>query len=303
MSSGKTEQTVFFGSGPVAAKSLELLLEHTDVEAVITKPRAPHHRGSVPVLELAEARNLPLFTVSSKRELDTLVREHTFKSRYGVLIDFGIIVSQQTIDSFPLGIINSHFSLLPYLRGADPITWSIANGDHETGVSLMLIDEGMDTGKLLAQKNLVLSQTETTPILTNSLIKLSDSLLRDFVPHYLDGELAPYDQPDQENATYSRKLDKSDSVINWNRPAKDIERKIRAFQGWPQSRMRLNNLDVIITVAHVVDQCGVPAAHGLDGDQLVVFAGEKALSIDMIKPSGKKEMPISAFLTGYKQQL
>jgi len=303
MNSGKTEQTVFFGSGPVAAASLELLLTHTNVEAVITKPKPPHHRGSVPVLELAEKHNLPVVTVSTKQEVDNALTGHTFASRYGVLIDFGIIVSRAAIEHFPLGIINSHFSLLPYLRGADPITWSIANGDHETGVSLMLIDEGMDTGKLLAQKNLVLSKTETTPTLTNSLIELSDSLIRDFVPHYLEGELTPYDQQNQENATYSRKLDKSDSIIDWSDSAVNIERKIRSFQGWPQSRTRLNNLDVIITAAHVVDERGAPAAHRVEDDQLVVFTGEKALSIDTLKPSGKKEMPISAFLAGYKQQL
>ena len=95
--------------------------------------------------------------------------EQSFASPYAILIDFGIIVSRQVIDYFPLGIINSHFSLLPHLRGADPITRAIANGDPKTGVSLMLIDEGMDTGKLLTSRVLPIEPTDTTPSLTHNL--------------------------------------------------------------------------------------------------------------------------------------
>src|SRR5690606_4373254 len=152
MSSGmnlKTESCVFFGSGPVAARCLELLLEHTEVEAVITKPRPVGHRGKVPVLELAESRGLTVYTAADKSALDTLISENNLLSHYAILIDFGIIVSQAVIDSFPLGIINSHFSLLPQLRGADPITFSILEGHDKTGVSLMLVERGMDTGKLI----------------------------------------------------------------------------------------------------------------------------------------------------------
>lgn len=303
MISGKTEQAIFFGSGPVAAASLELLIEHTTVEAVVTKPRATHHRGSVPVVELAEARGLTTHTVSSKKELDQLIDQEIFTSRYGILIDFGIIVSRHTIDKFELGIINSHFSLLPLLRGADPITWSIANGDSETGASLMLIDEGMDTGQLIAQETLALDHTETTPTLTDSLITLSDSLLQDFVPQYLEGNLTPYDQPNQEDATYSRKLDKIDGIIDWSESAVVIERKIRAFAEWPQSRTTLGKLDVIITSAHVVDSKGAPGKYDVKENQLIIYAGDKALSIDTLKPAGKKEMPIGAFLQGYKAKL
>lgn len=165
MTSGKTNQTVFFGSGPVAAKCLELLAKHTEIEVVITKPRPPHHRGDVPVITLAEKLGLPILTAGNKKELDALVASHQFASEYAILIDFGIIVSQKVIDVFPRGIINSHFSLLPKLRGADPITWAIANGDEKSGVSLMLIDEGMDTGKLITQKTLHFAPNETTPSL------------------------------------------------------------------------------------------------------------------------------------------
>lgn len=303
MNSGQTEQTVFFGSGPVAARSLELLLKHTGVEAVITKPAAAHHKGPVPVLELANKHNLPIFTVQNKGDLDKLVADHQFASRYAVLIDFGIIVSQKVIDTFPLGIINSHFSLLPHLRGADPITWSIAGGDKKTGVSLMLVDAGLDTGKLLTYRTLHLKGNETSPSLTADLIALSDNLLSEFVPRYLTGGITPKNQPHPKRATYSRKLTKQDGVIDWHSPAEQIERSIRAFIEWPQSRTQLNGLDVIITSAQVVNGSGAPGTYVVSGKELIIYTGKKALSIQALKPAGKKEMPVAAFLAGYSNKL
>ncbi len=149
-SGAKTKPSVvFFGTGPVAARSLELLLENFAIEAIVTKPRPAHHRGSVPVLTVAENHSLPTVLVSSKHEASDAVQKANFKSNVGVLIDFGIIVSRDVIDAFPRGIINSHFSLLPEWRGADPITFSLLSGQKKTGVSLMHLVEAMDEGPLL----------------------------------------------------------------------------------------------------------------------------------------------------------
>ena len=292
--SGINEPCIFFGSGPVAAKCLELLLDHTLIEAVVTKPRPAHHKGSVPVLELAQARGLRFYTVSSKNDVDEVLTREQFTSRYGILIDFGIIVSRAAIDAFPPGIINSHFSLLPHLRGADPITWAIANGDEKTGVSLMLVDEGMDTGKLLTYRTLHIGERETTPELTDRLIALSDVLLQEFVPPYLSGNLNAKNQPHPTRATYSRKLSKQDGIIDWNKPAAQIEREIRAFIGWPASRTTLGSVDVIIIAAHV----------STTEEALSIRCGDgNYLTIDILKPAGKKEMPVQAFLAGYKSKL
>ena len=303
ISGTKRSTTVFFGSGPVAAASLERLLLHTEIEAVITKPRLAHHKGTVPVLELAEQHGLPVFTVSSRSQLDDLVKTHHFLSQYGVLIDFGIIVNQATIDAFPLGIINSHFSLLPHLRGADPITWAIADGDDKTGVSLMLVDAGLDTGKLLTSKTLHLDHTETAPILTKRLIQLSDALIQEYVPLYLSGELIPRAQPHPDRATYSRKLTKADGIVDWNESATVIERKIRAFLGWPGSRTRLGDVDLTITQACVakIGQA-TPGEIMFEKSRLFVGTGQDWLEILSLKPAGKKEMPIQAFLAGYRNK-
>ncbi len=304
MSSGQTNLTVFFGTGPVAAASLELLVKHTAVEAVVTKPNPTHHRHNAPVIEMAKKLDLPLVLAGSKSELDQAVDSANFTSSYAVLIDFGIIVSQRVIDTFHRGIINSHFSLLPLLRGADPISFSILQGLPETGVSLMLIDEGMDTGKLLAQRSMKLDGSETTPTLTNKLVELSDVLLCEYLSEYLAGDLAPYSQPDASRATYSRKLAKAESQLDWTKSATVLEREVRAFLGWPGSKTSLNGIDVTITGATVGSPTTLePGTLSVTDSSLSIAASDRLLVIDALKPAGKKEMPIRAFLSGYRSKL
>lgn len=300
--SGKIS-VVFFGSGPVAARCLELLMQNFDIEAVVTKPKPPHHKYEVPVLQVAQKYGLPILTASDKKELNTLIAANTFGSHLAILIDFGIIVSQQVIDTFPLGIVNSHFSLLPRWRGADPITFAITSGDTKTGVSLLLIDAGMDTGKLLTTRTIQLSPNETSATLTERLIHLSDELLIEFIPQYITGDVIPKNQPHPNRAKYSRKLTKQDGIIDWSMPAEQIERNIRGYIEWPQSRATLNGLDVIITSAQVVATTGIPGEYTINGKELIIYAATNALSVKALKPAGKKEMPVSAFLAGYSKNL
>ena len=299
-----SETIVFFGSGPVAAKSLELLARDFTIEAVITKPRATHHRGDVPVITLAEKLGLKLLTASNKKELDELFATNPVSSRVAILIDFGIIVSQSVIDYFPLGIINSHFSLLPEWRGADPITFAILSGQKETGVSLMLLVEAMDEGPLLAQDIMQLPNWITTPELTDGLVARSYALLVDVVPKYIAGEIKPYPQYDDiKEPTYSRKLTKDDGVIDWAKTAVQIEREVRAFLDWPKSRTAIAGKEVIVTAAHAADRKLKPGQVVIDGKQLLVGTCEKALAIDKLKPAGKNEMTSEAFIAGHKDLL
>lgn len=298
-----SEPIVFFGSGPVAAKSLRLLAQEFTIEAVVTKPRPPHHKGDVPVLSVAEELSLPVKTATNKRELDELVEQRPFRSRIGVLIDFGIIVSQKAIDYFPLGIVNSHFSVLPEWRGADPITFAILSGQKQTGVSLMLLVEAMDEGPLIGYGEYDLPPHVTTPELTEHLINLSYALLKHNVPRYIAGEYkgAPQTITGRE-VSYSRKLTKEDGILDWSKPAAQLEREIRAFVEWPKSRGKLGGIEAIITKAHVIDQSGPAGNVTILDRQPAVYCGEQALVIDYLKPSGKKEMTGEAFLAGYKNQ-
>lgn len=298
-----SNKIVFFGSGPVAARSLELLSKYCIVEAVITKPRAPGHHGDVPVIEVATSLDLPFFTTNSRQELDVLVQKQKFTSRLGILIDFGIIVSPQIIHSFPLGIINSHFSLLPQWRGADPITFSILSGQKETGVSLMLLTAGMDEGPILAYAPYELAPDITTPLLTAELINVSDGLLREIIPLYLAGAIAAQPQNENEPPSYSRKLTKEDGRINWHKHAAVIEREIRAFVEWPKSYSTIAGVAVIITKAHLSSLAGPPGSFAIINKELVAFCGTGALVIDALKPAGKREMQAKAFIAGYGKKL
>lgn len=307
------QSVVFFGTGPVAAQSLALLSKNFVIEAVITKPKPRHHRGTFPVIDIALERSLPIQYVTDKQSVSILMKQHHFKSTVGVLIDFGIIVTSDVINAFEKGIVNSHFSLLPEWRGADPITFSILSGQEKTGVSLMLLVQKMDEGPLLDQSIVTIANNDTASSLTRKLITASDTLLQKTLPSYIQGEVIAEDQIvatllDQKTPTYSSKIAKSDGVIDWSKPAVRIEREVRAYLGWPQSKTILGSIDVIVTKAHAVlsqppeSQPGDITAVGEMG-VLMIATSNGSLCIERLKPVGKKEMDASSFLSGYKDRL
>lgn len=303
----------FFGSGPVAAKSLELLIDKFNIEAVITKPKPKYHKGDFPVISVAESNNIKVHTVSDKTELSRLIASNKVTTEVAILIDFGIIVSQDVINHFPRGIINSHFSILPEWRGADPITFSILSGQKQTGVSLMLLVEAMDEGPLLGFGTLELNGEEYSNELTNKLIELSTSLITDLVPNYLkskDPKAVTLTQEESCKArgidfvpTYSRKLNKNDGLMDFSKPAVILEREIRAFIEWPKSRTNLADIDVIITKAVVVNNSGKSGDFSIDEGKLFLYCSDKSLEIISIKPAGKSEMTAKSFIAGYKDRI
>lgn len=306
---------VYFGTGPVAAESLELLTEYFSVEAVVTKPRPPHHKGSFPVLDVAARYEIPVITVSNATEVSEAVINANFASSVAVLIDFGIIVRQDVIDSFPLGILNSHFSLLPQWRGADPITFSILSGQKQTGVSLMKVVEKLDEGDVVAFGLYDMDGTETNASLTHDLVNLSAGLLRDSLPRYIEN---PRAKPQLEIAdlvpevayprkpSYSQKISKQYGAIDLSKPAAELEREVRAYIGWPGSHAVIAGKDVVITAAHVADN----TLENVDkksifiaNKQLCLQTADGILVIDSLKPASKPNMPASAFLAGYGNKI
>lgn len=294
-----SNKIVFFGSGPVAAKSLELLLDNFECEAIITKPSTKDEM-------LAIAPKVPVFTVSNKSELDEVIRAEHFASKLGILIDFGILVSQEVIDSFDFGIVNSHFSLLPQWRGADPITFSILSGQQKTGVSLMLLVEPMDEGPLLAYAEHEIAAKTTTPELTKQLIELSDRLLKEYLPLYLASKITPHPQTVTEaTLSYSRKLTKQDGLLDFHKPAAVLEREIRAFIEWPKSRTTIAGKDVVILQARVepAGKNKVGMISKTTNKEIAIATKDGTLIIEALKPAGKQAMPVSAFLAGYGSKL
>lgn len=304
----KTSQTiVFFGSGPVAAESLRLLQQHCKIEAIVTKPSTELEMKAV-------SSDTPIYTVSSKSELDNLIQEKTFVSSYGILIDFGIIVSQNVINTFEKGIINSHFSLLPEWRGADPITFSILSGQKTTGVSLMLLVEAMDEGPILAFGLQDITPTTTGPELTKSLIYLSDGLLKTEIPRYVAGTTKLIAQEDISNKmmldypntpTYSRKLTKQDGILDFNKSAKELEAEVRAFIEWPKSRTEIAGKDVVVLKATADDDYtgDIGTIFKTESKQIGIQTKQGALIIEELKPAGKNAMPAKSFLAGYGNKL
>ena len=290
----KSGPIVFFGSGPVAAKSLYFISKHFQIEAIITKAVPEYHKGIAPVEELAKKLGIITYFANSKSEIDELFNHHHFISRLGILVDYGVIVSENIIKSFELGILNSHFSLLPQWRGADPITFSLLSGQQKTGVSLMIIEPTMDTGKIIVQKSLKINKTDTTPLLTDKLIDLSNQLLEQYVPMYLSGNIKPRRQPHPDRATYSRKLTKNDGLIDANKPAHQLECEVRAYSGWPKSYTKFNNKDIIITKAHVSKIADTILDIQCQDSQYLIID-------ELIAPSGKKMSAIN-FLNGYNQE-
>jgi methionyl-tRNA formyltransferase len=304
-----SEPIVFFGSGPVAAKALELLQASFDIEAVVTKPQPLHHKEVFPVLATAEKYALPVLTARTKNELNVLFAQQKLQSRLAVLIDYGIIVSQEIIDYFPLGIVNSHFSILPEWRGADPITFAILSGQEQTGVSLMMLVEAMDEGPLLGYGEYDLPADITTPQLTDYLIGLSHALLEHEIPRYIASEAKPAPQTITKRAvSYSRKLTKQDGALDWDKPAAQLEREIRAFIEWPKSRTTIAGKDVIITKAHVAPSHDTEAKPGKieivkEAGAIMVATSDGIFCIDQLKPAGKREMSATEFIIGYSPEL
>ncbi|GAC1388345.1 MAG: methionyl-tRNA formyltransferase [Candidatus Saccharimonadales bacterium] len=302
----KSDTVVFFGSGPVAATSLRLLAQNFTVEAVITKPQPVHHHAIFPVLEEAQRLKLPVITPNNRQALSDVFHTTNFKSRVGVVIDYGFIINNDVFNSFPLGIINSHFSKLPEWRGADPISFSILSGQPYTAVSLMRIVEKMDEGPLLAvSEDIKITPETTTPLLTSKLIQLSNDLLKLYLPKYMAGTMDLIPQNTQATtATYSRKLTKQDGILDFNKPAVQLEREIRAFVEWPKSHVSIYGKDVIVTKAHV--EPGLPGTCAIGTIQIdtishkiLIPTVKDMLSIDHLKPSGKNEMSADSFLRGY----
>lgn len=303
-----TSKTIlFFGTEDFSAVTLEALIAHGfHIGAIITKPDARRGRSSTlskpRVKELGEIHGIPVWQPSKLKDIvDDIAR---FDAPVGVLVSFGKIIPQSIIDLFEPGIINLHPSLLPKYRGPSPIEAAILAGDDTTGISIMQLSAAMDAGPVYIQEPYSLSQTETSLELYNALGTRGSEMLVRALPHIFDGTLMPLEQID-ELATYCQLISKQDGEINWRKPAVQLEREIRAFLGWPGSRTTLNDIELIITRAQVyAGSFGSPGEYKITSDDtLLVQTDDQALRILTVKPVGKKEMPIKAFLAGYSHKL
>lgn len=302
---------VFFGTEDFSLITLRALVEGGfSIAAVVTKPDSQQGRGRKLTPPAVKSYALEHdITVLQPQKLTEITDYITsLNDPIGVLVSYGKIIPQSIIDLFDPGIINVHPSLLPKYRGPSPIETAILNGDKETAVSIMQLSAAMDAGPVYGYTPLTLTGTETSLELYETLGNLGAQTLIKLFPLILCGEASGLPQ-DDEQATYCHLITKSDGIIDWNKGAERIEREIRAYQGWPQSRTTLGKVDVIITAATAVWHSSNLAPGELkiiteDGTTaLFVGTSDGDIQIDTLKPLGKQKMPVKAFLAGYRSQL
>ena len=302
-------RTIFLGSGSFAVPILEALVSSpaTDVVGVISAPDRPIGRGAVvtPVPVAARARELGLPLIQPDRIRDPAAVEAVAALRpvLGVLADYGQIVPAAILDLPSSGILNVHPSLLPRHRGATPIPAAILAGDRETGVTLIRMDEGLDTGPIVAAKHLALDGTETAPDLEARAAEAGAELIATTLGPWLRGELAARPQP-AEGATLTRPLRREDGRLDPARSAAELERQVRALQPWPGTfvetdagRIKVLRAVVASLAGGTPARPGPPGSFG-EGPGLRLHTADGDLILVEVQPAGGRPMTGEDLLLG-----
>jgi methionyl-tRNA formyltransferase len=300
---------VFIGTPDFAVPSLRrLAAAGHKISTVVTQPDRPAGRGrhlSPPPIKLAaEQLGLTVLQPPTLRDAAVLDQLRALNPEAMVAVAYGQILRQELLDIAPRGVLNVHPSLLPRHRGASPIAGAILAGDDETGVTIMLMDAGMDSGPILAQRRVPLSGDETTGTLTAALAELGADLLTETLPRWLAGEITPQPQ-DTAQATVTRLINKEDGAIDWTLPAIEISRRVRAYNPWPGAATALNDEPLHIWRASP-DQGSsgdlpgtivVPPPELID-PALIIQTGDGLLTIHELQRAGRKPLSAADFLRG-----
>lgn len=291
---------IFMGTPDFSVTSLHLLVESGyTVVAVYTQPPRPagrgHHVIASPVHQYASSRGIPVFTpksLKSEQEQD-LFRSH--QSDIAIVAAYGLILPKAILEAPKLGCLNIHASLLPRWRGAAPIQRAILAGDTETGITLMQMDEGLDTGAMIALDKIDITPSTTADTLHDQLSQMGATLLIKELPNILKGHHQATPQP-TEGVSYAHKLSKSESQLDWTKSAVELERQVRAFHPWPGSYFIHDSTILKVCQVEVVSQSAEP---GEVLPNLVIGCGVDSLKINSLQKPGGKWMTADDFLRGY----
>jgi methionyl-tRNA formyltransferase len=298
-------RVVFLGSGSFAIPSLEALLEAGhDVAAVVTQPDREKGRGRAlappPLKPVASARGLKILQPRRVREPEAVAALRALAPEIQVVVAYGQILPRSVIDVAPRGTVNVHASLLPRYRGAAPVQWAIVNGETETGVTTMLIDEGLDTGPILLAETTAIGAEETADVLESRLAVQGAELLLRTLKGLERNRIAPRPQ-DAARATLAPLIKKEDGLIDWSRSAETIARRVRGFHPWPGAHTSWHGRGLrVLRARAVAGGAGAPGTVlAIDRDGLVVAAGEDtAVRLTEVQPESRKPMPAAAFAAG-----
>ncbi len=295
---------VFAGTPEFAVPSLEALTSSGhDVAAVYTQPDRPAGRGrkltASPVKQAALAHGFTVFQPPTLRDSAAVDALGAHNPDLMVVVAYGLLLPQPVLDAPRLGCVNVHASLLPRWRGAAPIQRAILTGDRETGVTIMRMEAGLDTGPMYLKRLIPIAGNDTGGSLHDKLAVLGAEALLAALPGIAEGSLSPQPQ-DASLSTYAGKLNKEEALIDWHRPAVEIERMIRAFDPWPVAQTRLGDVTLRLWGAELATPETSEAAPGsiiaADRGGILVATAEGALRITRLQPPGKRPMAAADFL-------
>ena len=289
------------GSPDFSLPTLRALANTYEVVGVVTQPDRASGRGRElkppPVKLLAQELKIPIIQPEKLRQPEAMEQLRAWNPDLIVVAAFGQILKKDVLYLPRFGSINVHASLLPRWRGAAPINAAILHGDAETGVTIMKMDVGLDTGPMLAQGSIPLTREDTAGSVFHALSQLGADLLIETLPDYLSGEIKPVPQP-EEGVTYAPILKKEEGQLDFTRPADELERRIRAFNPWPGAFMDFEGMLLKVHRAHVEAGDAAAGQRLIYREQPAVGAGDGLLILDEVQPAGKKTMSGKSFLAG-----
>lgn len=300
---------VFAGTPSLGIPCLEALFSsYHQLTAVYTQPDRPAGRGrqllASPIKEWALAHQIPVYQPSHFKQPETVNELAALKPDIVIVIAYGLILPRTVLDIPRLGCINVHVSLLPRWRGASPIQQAILNNDLETGITIMQMDAGLDTGPVLTKVSCPI-ENATAGELHDRLAKLAVSPLLKTLDDLESGQ-ATFEPQDDRLATYAPKISKEDALINWYQPAKQIDCQIRAFSPWPIAQTLANGVTLRIHQAAIVakDHSAVPGTIlAIDKQGIVVACSEDTIIIQRLQFPGSKAMTVADWLNAHRHQL
>ncbi|HVB25899.1 MAG TPA: methionyl-tRNA formyltransferase [Ktedonobacteraceae bacterium] len=313
---------IYMGTPQFAVPALEALIHGSapgkvlpagyEIVTVVTRPDKPVGRGQdivySPVKQAARAHGIPVWQPGSFKRPENSEALAAYHADLYIVAAFGQILPQAVLDQPRFGTLNIHASLLPRYRGVSPISEAILQDDSETGVTIMLLDAGVDTGPLLLKRNISIDENDTTGNLTAKLAALGADALAEVLPHWIAGEITPEPQ-DELQVTHTHMLRKEDGAITWQRPAAVLARMVRAYNPWPGAYTHWRGKLLKIVSAHALTL--EPDAHVVPGTVsvreeaghtvLAIVTGAGYLIVQQVQLEGKRAMSAEEFLRGYPQ--
>jgi methionyl-tRNA formyltransferase len=301
---------IFFGTAELACESLRALARSPELQvtAVVTQPDKPCGRDlqlqPSHVKKAAIELGLPVLQPKRARETAFIQQLREFQPDLMVVVAYGQILPQELLDVPKFGCLNVHTSLLPKHRGAAPIQWAILSGDSETGVTIMKMDAGLDTGPMVAVEKTKITENDNSQSLHDRLAKMGAELLVRTIPDYVNGTITPQAQP--EGGTYARKISKEDGLIDWGAPSGTIWNRIRAFTPWPGAftflkageKMKMIKIwEAKPLTRSETLKPGTIIESGKEG--VTVSTGEGALQVMSLQLEARKRMSAQEFLAGH----